>query len=246
MNVVEQPRAEGPILIFLHGFPDSSRLWDAQLRHFAPAAHLVCLDLAAEDCEVEALTQQVLAVVQRLRREHPGRAVHLVGHDLGCFILNEVCLRAPECVDGQVLINGAGIAQFTSRLGGARAEGSWSQIFRSLYVLMLNLPGVAALVRALGSRVSRRNFGPIMLYRALSRRAWSRLGTEDEARCLVPTVLISGRRDPFLVVPSDAEVRRFFARASHVVLGARHWSPLTHPADVNDVIATATFAARSA
>ncbi len=246
MRVVELPRAEGPILIFLHGFPDSSRLWEAQLRHFAPAAHLVCLDLAAEDHDVEAVTLQVLAVVRRLRRRHPDRRLHLVGHDLGCFILNEVCLRAPHCVDGQVLINGAGIAQFTSRLGASGARRSWSQSLRSLYVLALNAPGVAGLVRAVGMRVSRRNFAPIMLYRSLSHRAWRLLRSWEEAPCLVPTVLVSGRRDPFLIVPCAAEIRRFFTRASHVVLPTRHWSPLTHPADVNDIIATATFAARSA
>lgn len=116
-----------PALVFVHGFGCSRSDWEGQLTHFAPAHDCVACDLRGhgetpgrpEDCSIETYGSDVAALLTAL--ELP-RAV-LVGHSMGCRVVLQAALNAPDRVAGLVLIDG-------SRMGSgdpATAEASAAQ-----------------------------------------------------------------------------------------------------------------------
>jgi pimeloyl-ACP methyl ester carboxylesterase len=105
--------AGAPALVFVHGFGCSRSDWEGQLAHFAPAHDCVACDLRghgetpgrAEDCSIETYGADVAALLPAL--ELP-RAV-LVGHSMGCRVVLQAALDAPQRVAGLVLIDGSRI-----------------------------------------------------------------------------------------------------------------------------------------
>ncbi|KAL4904786.1 Alpha/Beta hydrolase protein [Aspergillus multicolor] len=118
-----------PLIIFIHGFPDSCFMW----RHFlAPDhgvprdSHLVCLDLpgygGSDSFDVydvsvlNALCKFCIAMRQLYR---PSKVI-LVAHDWGCTLATQLAGEAPALADHFVLINGLfahlAISNFRSRI----------------------------------------------------------------------------------------------------------------------------------
>lgn len=93
---------EGPLVLFLHGFPDHRRSWRDQLPAFAAAGYrAVAPQLrgyepssvpADGDYHLTALADDVLAWLDELGAAR----VHLVGHDWGAALGYVVAARAPE------------------------------------------------------------------------------------------------------------------------------------------------------
>jgi pimeloyl-ACP methyl ester carboxylesterase len=102
-----------PALVFVHGFGCSRSDWEAQLAHFAPAHDCVACDLRGhgetpgrpEDCSIETYGADVAALLGALALP---QAV-LVGHSMGCRVVLQAALDAPERVAGLVLIDGSRI-----------------------------------------------------------------------------------------------------------------------------------------
>ena len=112
-HVVEPkwPSPAGRTLVFLHGWPDSPRLWDAQIAHLSEAGHrCVAVPLpgyppddapsrtrGAPRPNFETAVDDVLATVEALTtaRERP---FILVCHDWGCLVGYKLQRRRPELV----------------------------------------------------------------------------------------------------------------------------------------------------
>ena len=100
---VDGPEGAGPdVLLMLHGWPDTHRLWDAQVAAFAPRYRCVRFTLpgfepgtprdpASLDRIVELLHQVSL-------RTSPDRPVTLLLHDWGCLFGYQFALRHPQRV----------------------------------------------------------------------------------------------------------------------------------------------------
>src|SRR5262245_45927210 len=79
-----------PIIVLVHGFPDTSAVWDLVVERLAGKYHVVTYDvrgagdsdtpLLAEGYRLPLLVDDLRAVVDAVS---PDRPVHLVGHDWG-------------------------------------------------------------------------------------------------------------------------------------------------------------------
>jgi pimeloyl-ACP methyl ester carboxylesterase len=114
-----------PALAFVHGFGCSRTDWDAQLAHFAPTHACVACDLRghgdtpgrAEDCSIEAYGADVAALLDALDLAQ----VVLVGHSMGCRVVLQAALDAPQRVAGLVLVDGSRIGSGDPAAAGASA-----------------------------------------------------------------------------------------------------------------------------
>jgi len=144
----------GPLVLFLHGFPDFSYGWRHQLTALAAAGYrAVAPDLrgynrsskprrvAAYDLPV--LGADVAALVRALGEE---RAAAIVGHDWGGVIAWHVAEQRPELLERLVILNAPHPAAF------ARELATPDQVARSAYVFFFQLPWLPEFVlRAGGS-----------------------------------------------------------------------------------------------
>jgi len=113
--------AGAPALVFVHGFGCSRADWAAQLAHFAGAHDCVACDLRghgespgrAEDCSIETYGADVARLLEAL--DLPPAV--LVGHSMGCRVVLQAALDAPQHVAGLVLVDG-------SRMGAGSAEAA--------------------------------------------------------------------------------------------------------------------------
>lgn len=104
-------RGAGVPVVFLHGFPTSSRLWHAVVRDFPPGHRLVVVDLpgygrsdpphAGSGCQAHA--DAVIALLDELRIERTA----LVGHGLGGAVAQAVALTDQQRISHLALVSSA-------------------------------------------------------------------------------------------------------------------------------------------
>jgi pimeloyl-ACP methyl ester carboxylesterase len=102
---------EGPLVVFVHGFPDHWLSWWQQMTAFADAYRVVAIDqrgfnLSDQPEEVgdygtDHLVGDIRAV---LAQERVGRAT-IIGHDWGGFVAWHAAMDAPELVERLVVLN---------------------------------------------------------------------------------------------------------------------------------------------
>lgn len=100
-----------PTIVFVHGFTCDSTDWDPLVERLAPHNSLVCCDLpahgrtpgSAADCTIEAYGGAVTQMMHDL--DLP--PVVLIGHSLGCRVVLQAYVEAPERVIGIVLLDGS-------------------------------------------------------------------------------------------------------------------------------------------
>lgn len=101
----------GPLMVFLHGFPDHWLGWWQLIEEFRRDYRVVALDLRgynlsdkpsdSEAYRMDHLVDDVRAVI-----EHEGRtSAILVGHDWGGFVAWHAAMDAPRLVDRLVVLN---------------------------------------------------------------------------------------------------------------------------------------------
>lgn len=97
---------EGPLVVLVHGFPESWYSWRHQIGPLAAAGYRVCaIDVRGyggsdkpprvEDYAMEALTGDVAGVIGALQ---PDRPAILIGHDWGASIVWNTALAHPQRV----------------------------------------------------------------------------------------------------------------------------------------------------
>jgi pimeloyl-ACP methyl ester carboxylesterase len=100
-----------PPIMFVHGFGCAHADWDAQVAHLSPRHQSVAVDLRghgaspgeAAECSIERYGADVAELMRAL--DLP-KAV-LVGHSMGCRVVIEAALQAPEQTAGVILIDGS-------------------------------------------------------------------------------------------------------------------------------------------
>lgn len=111
LDVCEASRADGPPVIFLHGFPESWRTWRHQIAHLASHYRCIAPDqrgygassrpLAVEDYRPEALVGNILALADALDLER----FALAGHDWGGVVAWMAAHHAPERISRLAIAN---------------------------------------------------------------------------------------------------------------------------------------------
>ena len=132
---------EGPLVLLLHGFPETSRAWRKQIPALAKRFRVVAPDLrgfGASDKPrgIAAYATPVVAndIVALIHAFDAERA-HVVGHDWGGGVAWTVATGHPEAVDRLVVLNCPHPAVMQRAL-----RSNWTQIRRSWYIFAFQLP----------------------------------------------------------------------------------------------------------
>ena len=243
---------DGPVVVALHGFPQTSACWSGVTRHLVEAGYRVLapdqrgytpgarpLDVRAY--AMRSLCSDVLALVDAAGVER----VHLLGHDWGAAVGWVLAGRYPERVRTLSAVSVPHPAALLRAFAGTQALRSW-------YIAMFQVPGLAErLFAARDGALVRRMF-----------RASGMVDAEPAVRLLTdrPTAtaalnwyravrlrggLTAGRIDvPTLYVWSDqdaalgrraAEGTAAYVRGPYrfeVLSGVSHWIPEERPAEL--------------
>ena len=134
---------EGPLVLLLHGFPETSRAWRKQIPALAERFKIVAPDLrgyggSEKPKGIAAYRTSVLAedVVALIRAFGVERA-HVVGHDWGGGVAWTLATLHPEALDRLVVLNCPHPTVMQRAL-----RSSWAQIRRSWYIFAFQIPGL--------------------------------------------------------------------------------------------------------
>jgi epoxide hydrolase 4 len=147
----------GPHVLFLHGFPETWRLWRPQLEDLGRDHRAVAIDLRGygdsdRPRPVSAYRLPVLVEDVRALAAHLGaERLALVGHDWGGLIAWEVARRHPDLVSRLVILNAPHPATYRREL---RRNGR--QRAASAYALALQVPGAERVLAMRDFRLLRR------------------------------------------------------------------------------------------
>jgi pimeloyl-ACP methyl ester carboxylesterase len=216
----------GPLVLLLHGFPESWRAWRHQIPALAQGRRVVAVDLRGygdsdkpprvADYAPDILSADVAALIQALGAE----TATVIGHDWGGAIAWGTALDHPKVVEKLVVVNCPHPRIFLRALSSNPA-----QMLRSWYMLFFQLPLLPELVLSrrvdsliVGSSTRPEAFtaedraelraafqtpgaarAAVNYYRAAFRaRATRRRVQEDARRIAAPTLLLWGDRDQAL------------------------------------------------
>lgn len=251
--------ALGPIMYFIHGYPDTPRSWDQQLEFFAdryqvaaPFARGAAPSEASNRTQRYGLHSQALDHIAILNKIDPTkkRPIILVGHDLGaaqCWFLGPLLGKRLKAM---VILNGLSVPQMAARL--AQPE----QHVRSWYIYGMLTP--------LAPRVLRRFSGQLVnlahrLGKLAPQHRPALSGTitgavnpakqykayvtdilktvkQGDARIAAPVLLLWGKDDPFLIAPRMSEIVPFAKKTTIRMIQGNHWIHREHPHNVNRLI----------
>jgi pimeloyl-ACP methyl ester carboxylesterase len=89
-------------IVMVHGWPDTYRLWDAQVAHFRDRYRCVRFTLPGFDIEkprrAYSLAEMIATLERIVEQASPGRSVILMLHDWGCAFGYQFAMRHPELV----------------------------------------------------------------------------------------------------------------------------------------------------
>ena len=134
---------EGPLVLLLHGFPETSRAWRKQIPALAKRFRVVAPDLRGYGgsdkpkgiaaYRTSVLTDDIAALIHAFDAER----AHVVGHDWGGGVAWATAMEHPEAVDRLVVLN------CPHPLVLARAlRSNWAQVRKSWYIFAFQLPWV--------------------------------------------------------------------------------------------------------
>lgn len=138
---------EGPLMLFVHGFPEFWGEWEAQLVEFAADHQAVALDMRGYNLSSKPRKTTDYAVKELVKdikglAEHLGhRRMVLVAHDWGGAVAWSFANSHPQMLAGLVIINSPHPAVFARDLLGDPAQQAASD-----YMRWFREPGVEAML----------------------------------------------------------------------------------------------------
>lgn len=261
---VARAGGDGPPIVLLHGFPENWTSWRHQIPALANAGYAVYApdmrgyNLSDRPTGIEAYRLRLLIDdVAEIVRATPQRRAHIVGHDWGGAIAWTFAGAYPELVDRLVIMNAPHLDLYRKVLRKHRG-----QLFRSWYVVMFQIPGLAErLLSARDYRALRNLFanGParpgafssddieqyitaaaqpgaltamLSYYRAMRDSGSKAIGRAARAEC--ETLVIWGERDVALSVRLLDDIEDVAPLAQvHRIPDAGHWVQNEVPGTVN-------------
>lgn len=232
--------ADRPTIVLVHGYPDSSAVWDGVAERLRDRFRVVRFDLRGhgESDEpagrdgylVEHLVEDLAAVVETMSPDTP---VHLVAHDWGSIASWPAVAdpRHAKLFASFTTISGPDFAQLSAWLSGPRRLPTrLRQLARSWYMLAFQVPVIPELVwrirplRARFHAAYRDARNGISLYRA------NLGGPRPAPRPVdVPVQQIALTKDPYCGLPLLRAADPWCGRLWRRELAAGHWAIRTHP-----------------
>ena len=261
IHVAEHGPADGPLVLLLHGFPESWYSWRHQIGPLAAAGfRVVAVDqrgynfsAKAPPYDLATLAGDVSLLIQACGRS----SARLVGHDFGASVAGNLAGRHPEQVERLAIVNVPHPAVMVRAL-----RRDPRQLLRSWYVFLFQVPGLpewllssadfAALRRSLRVTSAPGTFterdldayvagwsrpgalsAMIGWYRAAARLGW-RIDPDRFEKIVPPTLILWGDRDVALRPELADQSLAYCAdgRLRHFA-SATHWLHEEHPDAVN-------------
>jgi pimeloyl-ACP methyl ester carboxylesterase len=146
-----------PPIVLVHGFACAHSDWAAQIAHLSPRHRVIAVDLRGhgesgggpDECSIERYGADVAEVIRALDL----RSAIVVGHSLGCRVVTEAALQAPDRVAGVVFVDGSqfapGMAEplreaFAAPDGFVTLTGKW---FSEMFTAKSDLAVAGAVVQ---------------------------------------------------------------------------------------------------
>lgn len=254
-------REQAPIILFLHGYPDTAYSWAAQLDYFGREYHAVAPfargagpSVNARDVARYGRTSAAIDNLDILNKIDPSRQrpVIVVGHDLGVVHAWTLARLLGSRLKALVTINGLDLVQMAKRL-----RSQPRQWLKSWYMPVMQVPGIPELLtRSFPDRILAFAYqqgglaqpsgaplneqrsavaGPLNQYRAFLRAIPQAL--REKLRPLdAPVLVLWGAQDAFLEPPQVAEFEPYAHDVRIRILEGNHWLHREKPADINELI----------
>lgn len=262
LHVVQAGDPRGPLVILLHGFPEFWYGWRKQLPYLAEQGFCVWAPdqrgvnisdkpQGLRSYNLDELAADVIGLIDASGRDQ----VMLVGHDWGAAIAWFTALKYPDRLSKLVIMNVPHPEVFRQTLmtNSQQRRRSWYIGFFQLPLLPELVCRYGALKNSLRSTARPGTFSPAEL--ADYQQAWSQPGALTgminyyraviqappqplpSARITVPTLMIWGKRDAFLL-PDMAQPSIDLCDAGRLVFidEATHWVQHEEPERVNQLL----------
>lgn len=258
---IEAGDASQPILLLLHGFPDSAEYWDRQIEFFSNSYRIIAPFVRgakpsekARDLKrysPDALAFDVLEILQEVDplKEKP---IYCIGHDLGGALAWHLAHLIQSRLAGLVIINAVTLNQMVKRFKRPK------QLLKSWYMFAMQVPKAPELLmqrfpiwfldfaHAAGdlqgaarpplSNLRGALSGPMNQYRAFLRATPSEI-KRTKKRVAAPVLVIWGSDDAFLLPPSLDEMESEAENVTVRILPGNHWIHRSESVKVNQLIA---------
>lgn len=232
MKLHYDSEGDGPLVVLLHGFPESRISWKRQLPALAQAGfRAVAPDLrgygdspkpkGVENYGIPALVGDVAELIESLG----GAPCVLVGHDWGAVVAWSLAMMRPELVRKLVILNVPHPAAIAREL-----QRSSKQKLKLLYQLFFQLPVLPELFMRFGGRTLLRRAGrysedeietyarqwragsltPMLNYYRAMRGARGEMRKRFR-RIEVPVLIIWGEREPVFLASALDDLDAFVA-----------------------------------
>jgi len=236
-------------IVMIHGWPDTHRLWDAQVEALKERYRCVRFTLPGFDLSGPKRAYPLSEVLETIRRvvEHacPGERITLLLHDWGCFFGYQFAMRHPELVERVigVDIGDAGSRQNRAELG---LRGMLMVIGYQVWLALAWRIGGGIgdamarwMARAIRCPADSRAIGSRMGYPYAMRWLGAAGGLDGlrafDPRC--PMLYIYGEHKPFMF-HSRAWAERLAAQPGSRVMGLAtgHWVMVSRRQEFNDAL----------
>lgn len=251
---------EGPLLLLLHGFPETWYSWRHQIPALAKQFKVVAPDLRGygetdkpekiSDYLPEVLANDIAGLIRGLGYEK----AHIVGHDWGGGVAWQTALRHPEVVDRLSILNCPHPALFARAL-----RNNFDQMKKSWYVFFFQLPYLPEFLFKLNShkilkklfRFSDRPFKeedaavyeqsitkPGSFHAALNYYRAALKSPSPHKQISSPTLLIWGEKDIALGKELTYGMEPLFSGSFHIeyIPNCSHWVQEEQPEKVNRLL----------
>lgn len=257
---LEAGQSNKPMMIFLHGFPDTAHVWEKQIRHFAASYHVVAPFLRGVGKSAYSfrpsnmtLDRYVKDIIDLLKTIHPKSDHNVVvcGHDIGTSIAWNLAHKLGNRAKSLIVINGAHELQFLNRMLSKPKQfiKSWYMYFfflplipeLTLSVLPNNL--LSSLILKFGSSQPLANDGIKHTHRLVTQYKfilWStfkqRFNLKKSAKLNIPVLSISSLGDKFVEPASQREIEPFAQDITIKIVEGQHWVQFQNPELINTEI----------
>ncbi len=248
LNATVSGDPAAPPVIFIHGFPFSHRMWDAQVAALSPRYRTIAYDVRGlgessvgdGQYTIEGHVDDLLAVM-----DHLGIAQAVIaGLSMGGYITLRALERNPERFRAAILCNtrseadgNEGKIMRARSMAAVKARGSawFADDFVQKVFAASSFTQVPEAVQQIRETITRT--APLAIAGTLMALAARTDTTAVLGSVKVPTLIIVGEHD--VTTPPDAS-RAMHAKipgsALHIIPNAAHMSTLENPAEVNRVM----------
>ncbi|XP_054434640.1 epoxide hydrolase 3 [Pteronotus mesoamericanus] len=262
LHYVSAGGGNGPLMLFLHGFPETWFSWRYQIREFQSRFHVVAVDLrgygssdAPRDVgcyNIDVLTADIQDIILGLGYSK----CILVAHDWGAVIAWNFSIYYPSLVERMVVVSGPPLPVYQ-----AYSMRHISQLFRSYYMFLFQLPWLPEKLLSVSDfqilktfLTSRKTGIPHLSHNELEAflydfsqpngltgplnfyRNLIRNFPLEPQELATPTLLLWGEKDPYLEHGLVGAISNCFVPGrleAHILPGAGHWIPQSYPEEMH-------------